>query len=195
MKKIYLSILSIVATVGIVSGAAYALFSDTVTVSGLTVSTGNADLQINVMDTNLPDYYKDSISSSDLGGFTIPSLYPGFRNDEKFWLRNNSTTGFYLRPSVKLTSPGGNWDALKDVIEIKITDITDPAKYSWEWRPLSWWNSEDRTISNTPGLANGNDNAHQYQIEVRIPSSADNTIKNKNLSNVTFVITGTQVNP
>lgn len=196
MKKIYLSILSIVATIGIVSGAAYALFTDTVTVSGLTVSTGNADLQINVENSNAYTNYKDSI---DLATYGLNNLFPGAKGDELFYLRNISNGAFYLRPSVRLTAAGGDWNALKDIIEINITD-TDDSNYSWGWRTLAWWNSEDRTISNTPGIAPESnptvdpENSHRYKVEVRIPSSADNTISGKTLSNVTFVITGTQVN-
>jgi len=194
MKKIYLSILSIVATIGIVSGAAYALFSDTVKVSGLTVSTSNADLQINVMDENVDANYTDSIDVTSL--VSIPNLYPGFQAEERFYLRNISKGSFYLRPSLQLTSAGGNWSTLKDTIEINITDLgTDGnGTYSWGWRTLAWWNSEAKTISQTPGLDIGNDKAHQYKIEVRVPTTADNTIAGKTLSNVTFVITGTQVN-
>ncbi len=192
MKKIYLSILSIVATIGIVSGAAYALFTDTVTVSGLTVSTGNADLQINVMNENVDGNYLNNIDVSSLSGFSIPSLYPGLNANETFWLRNISNGSFHLRPSVQLTSAGGNWNALKEIVEINITDLSD--NYSWGWRTLAWWNSETKTISQTPGLNTGTANAHQYKIEVRVPTSADNTISGKTLSNVTFVITGTQVN-
>jgi len=46
MKKIFMSILAIALTIGAVSGTAYALFSDTTSISGITITSGNADLQV-----------------------------------------------------------------------------------------------------------------------------------------------------
>jgi inosine-uridine nucleoside N-ribohydrolase len=46
MKKILLSILAIALTVGTVSASAYALFTDTANISGITITSGNADLQV-----------------------------------------------------------------------------------------------------------------------------------------------------
>ena len=199
MKKIYLSILAIVATVGIVSGAAYALFSDTVTVSGLTVSTGNADLELNYSGDNADEHY--SPDDNIIISYIVDGLYPGFEDNANFHLRNISDSDFYLRPKIKLTNAGTDWATLKDVIQIKITDkgTDNTGTYSWGWQNLSWWNTEHRTISDNPGIQNETNSddtlyAHNYKIEVKVLESAGNSISGKTLSNVTFEIVADQVN-
>ena len=51
MKRIYLSILAIIATVSLVGGATYAVFSNKATSGPNTFATGNADLKI-AIDTD-----------------------------------------------------------------------------------------------------------------------------------------------
>jgi len=195
MKKIYLSIMAIVLTVGLVSGATYALFSDTVTISGLTVTAGNADLQINLTTNNTNEGFVNNWSTP----LSYNDLYPGFEGNGDFWLRNISDSNISLRPVARLTSAGGDWTALKDKIQLRVTDLTN-GSYSWGWQTLAWWNSEARTLTDTNGiLAEALDLntafSHDFKIEVKVLESAGNEIADKNLTNITFEIVATQILP
>ena len=198
MKKIYLSILAIVLAIGLVSGAAYALFSDTVTVSGLTVSTGDADLELNYTGDNVDDHYS-SVDEIPID-YPINGLYPGFEDNANFHLRNISTSDISLLPKIRLTNAETNWDELKDLIQIKITDRgTDGSgTYSWGWQNLSWWNSKSRTISNTAGIhwedtTDGTTYAHDYKIEIYVLPSATSAVSGMTLSDIVWQIDAEQI--
>lgn len=194
MKKILGSLIAIVLTIGLVGTAAYALFSDTVTVSGLTITTGTADLEIS-FNGNDNAFYEESHNFENL--VLADNVYPGYTNSATFYLRNVSTSDISLRPSTRLTAATGDWGALSNVVQIRVTDVTD-SNYSWGWQTLAWWNAVDRTITNTAGVnyeadPTGTANAHEYQIEIRVPTTAGNEISGLSLTDITFVITGTQV--
>ncbi len=71
--RIGISLMSIFGALALLGGAAFALFTDTATVSGLTVSAGNADVKIRFTGS-LP--YADNIPTS----MSLTDLYPG-QND------------------------------------------------------------------------------------------------------------------
>ena len=198
MKKIILSVLAIALTVGVVSGTAYALFFDTVQVSGITLATGNADLQVAKASGLLGLTQGTYGDSMDFGGtFEDDKMFPGWGTTlpkcALFWLKNNSDSPISLNLTAQLPDGGvtedvlGSWNALKDVVEIGLDDtlIGPPIV----WNTLAQWNSsassfDGNLIKGVPKMMN---------ICVRVPTSAGNEIAGKKLSNVTFNITGTQV--
>lgn len=197
MKKIYLSILAIVLTVGMVSGAAYALFNDTVAVSGLTVTTGNADLKVNGDD-----------SSTNGLGFSMQDIYPGWMDGKRFYLTNKSQSDISLDLSTILSTYTNNttsdYHYLKDQVSIAIleyssgaeanTDLTDgiPGNttntHNTGWKTLAEWKDSSKKISSSP-LAK--DAYRYYIIWAKVDSGAGNEIAEKNLT-TNFVITGEQ---
>ena len=198
MNKIVLSVLAIALTVGVVSGTAYALFSDTVQVNGITLATGNADLRVS---QNYMGPYSESLSFHGL--FEHDKMYPGYgQAGDKcttFWLENVSTADIALTLSAQLPNGGvtenpvGSWDALKNVVQVGLDD-GDPSS-PMVWRTLAEWNA-------SPGGFDGQI-PHQFvfpgnpklaKICVKV-GDAGNEIANKGLTNVTFDITGTQVTP
>lgn len=148
-KRLIVSLALIALTLAGVTGATIAYFSDTVQVTGITIAMGTADLEMSYQG-NEPSNYQDGPITLDLN---LSGLYPGVGESGSFWLRNVSQSPIALRPFVRLTSAGGDWDALKNKIEVRITDKGHDGSgtYSWGWRDLEWWNSERRTISDTNG--------------------------------------------
>lgn len=181
--------LTIAMTVGLVSGAAYALFSDTATISGVTMATGNADLKISG-DTETTGYDDNFVFPA---GFNtnISAIFPGFEDYANLWLKNDSDSHIKLDVTARLTSAGGDWGTLKDVLQIKvIADSKDGA--STGWKTLAEWNADGGVYF--PGDDIDQGAFRKYYVYFRVPSTATNTIADKALSNVTFVLTATQVN-
>lgn len=184
MKKIYTSILAIVLAVGLVSGAAYALFSDTVTVSGLTVSTGNADLQINVGDgwEESHDFLNNILADQVFPGYESPTV--------NFSLLNNSSSLINLNTVATLKSwvvgKSGDWTALRSVVEIRIRNTTDSVGTGWQ--TLEAWNAPGFTIPGTLSPAESND----YEIQLRVSDAAENEISDRAITDMVFDIVGTQ---
>lgn len=201
-KRIILSLAMIALVIAGVTSATVAYFSDTVEVTGVTVAMGTADLELNTESPNKPDDYEDGPVNLALN---VGGLYPGLSIDGDVWLRNVSLSAISLRPYVRLFAQG-DWSALKNKIQIRITDKGRDGNgtYSWGWQDLEWWNSEPRPVSDANGIApeinpdgtpnpNGTANSHQYLIEARVKSDAGNEIQGKSLTNVRWEIVGEQV--
>lgn len=179
MKKIITGFLGILMVTAVVGGSAYALFSSTATVSGIAINTGSASLLVGDNSTMTDDW--------DLSGFSVDNIYPGFQDDDYFYLENASTSPIDLTVTGQFTSYSGNWNALKDVIQIRVVRTDNSAATSW--RTLADWQAGPVTI---PGGEIAYGDTEQYQVMMRVPSSAGNEIANKSLSNMTFTFVGTQ---
>lgn len=181
MKKVFAGIFGLVLVVGMVAGAAYALFSDTVTVSGITFATGTADLQIAVTG----DTWEESAPLN----LTV-NLVPGKSQSATFKLKNNSSNpDLDMVIKARLTSAQTDWNALKDYIEIIVLS-TDPAAETG-WKTLAEWNAAEGI--ELPGGLLDQGTEETYQVLVRLQSGAPNTLQNKSVTDIIFVITGTQV--
>jgi len=183
MKKISLSIFAIVLTIGLVASTAYALFSDTVQVSGITISSGNADLMIYAYGTT------DPIEGS-LSLVTLPPLYPGYTENFKLDFKNNSTSSINLNLTAKLTHAEGDWNSLKDKIMLAYSDTGTGDEPTSAWRTLDFWYTNGITIGTPLTKLEG---IKTYKFFVKV-LDFNNTFANKILSNMSFEITGTQAN-
>ncbi|MBU1117592.1 hypothetical protein KKD37_01360 [Patescibacteria group bacterium] len=172
MKKIIISLLTIVFVLGIVTSAAYALFSNTAKVEGITITTGSALLTV------------DGASGTINVNKTYSGFYPGFADYAKVTLANVSTAPITLGLTLQLTSAGGDWAALKDAFQARIIDDAGVDKTGW--KTFSELNASPVYFGS---LAVG---SREYKAEVRIPSSFGNSIAGKSLTNVTLTLTGTQ---
>lgn len=187
MKKIVISILAIVLTVGVVSSSAYALFSSNVNVSGITFSTGNADLVLYDGGTDM--LISDFIPSLN-GSNKLKSLYPGFRDYTNVDFYNNSASDIGLNLKMRLTSADGSWGDLNNKIYVAITPKgVEPT--GADWHTLSAWNAAPisfGTVLDHDGLRDS------YRVSFAVDDNAGNEIAGKSMPNVTFVVTGTQAN-
>lgn len=189
MKKILMALMTIAITIGLASGAAYALFSDTATVSGIAIGSGNADLMISAM--NATTGFDDDLVFPSEFNTALSNLYPGFEDRAEIWLRNDSASHILLDINGRLTSASGDWGALKDVIQIRVQadDLSGPVT---SWKTLAEWNATGGV--HFPGDDIGQNEVKKYWVYLRVPSSATNSIADKSMSDVTFVLTATQVN-
>lgn len=190
MKKILLSIFAIALTVGLVSGTAYALFSDTVNVAGITMTSGNADLKITDPGTGwlVSGGTYTSFLSTNLSNF-----YPGKIDATWMDFKNQSKSDIDLALSAQITATGGNWEELKNKIELAIVDDTysmnGTQPQNTDFHPLSWWTVNRSFGSNLkPGKTT------QYRLFIRVVGSAGNEMVGKSLSDMTITFTGTQAN-
>ncbi len=174
MKKIILSVLAIVLTLGVVGGSAYALFSSTATVQGIAISTGNAGLKIWDGDS-----YETTWTSTD----AFNGMYPGESRTTTWYLRNDSTSAISLDVTGQLMSAGGDWAELQ-VIKMKADgNSLAPAPEG----PLTDWNSTPVSLGNI--LQN---TTATYLVTFTLPSASGNEVAGKSLNNVTFNFVGTE---
>jgi hypothetical protein len=169
MKKIILSILAIVALVGVVGGAAYAQFTTTADINGITISAGNAGLKITLPSDTL----------------VLDKIHPGYSQTFDITIENTSESPIGLDLTGQLTSAPGDWSFLKDNVRIRLTDnyADDTGALS-----LDQWNTAPRSFGST--LSNAD--TRTYHITVSVPFSVGNDIADKEIHDVTFVVTGTQ---
>lgn len=193
MKKIFMSILAIALTVGAVSGTAYALFTDTATISGITITAGNADLKIGNGDSD----HADSI----VGGVIPMSLYPGIGFTlPPVNLYNNSTSNINLRVKSQITdwqnNGNGDWGALADNLYSRVINVTNGSSYVYgDWHTLREWHDTgyDLPGSSIPSATNTLwTGKASYVTEYTIHSDVGNGIANASIRNIVITMTGTQ---
>lgn len=190
MRRIYLSVLAIAATLALVGGATYALFSNPATSGPNTFATGNADLKI-AIDTN-----KDG-TKSGWGDTATPAfsekwanLYPGWEESYWVYLKNDSSSPITLKalPKINITSysTGFLWDEV--FMEITLGNGSgSTGKYSLR----SWVNNTNLYLS--PVLGKGEEHG-PWVVKFSIPTTAGNEIANQNI-NFDLVFNGIQITP
>jgi hypothetical protein len=199
IKKIILSLLLILLAAGAAAGAAYALFSDTAEVKGMSITTGDANLQI-AMGSG---WEEDHILDSSL----FANMYPGFVTGTKFKLKNISQSAIDLKISAYLSEVGGDWNQLKDLLQMALIqydgessvndDLTDnlvgnagTIVKNTGWQSLKTWRNNSLVVSG-PDLAP--DEISYYAIWVKLADTADNSIDQMGVDLV-LELTGEQTN-
>jgi len=196
MKKIYLSILAIVATIGLVAGATYALFSNKAISGPNTFATGNADLKI-AIDTDkdgIKSNWDDSVTPAFPEKWT--NLYPGWEDSYWIYLKNESTSPISLRVFPQLSNAAGDGIMLDNVylqfLYADGTAVLNSNGNSCGNVTLRWWldNPDSFDIGDlTQGQERG-----PWVVQFSIPVTADNSIANKSL-NFDLIFNGIQVAP
>ena len=183
MKKIFSSFLLIALVVASVTASAFALFSSTTHVNGLTFSTGNADLKIS----------SDGIAWAST--LTLEPAYTNmatnFTNSQEFYLKNNSLSKISLKVSNKLLEgTQANDPAIWTAIGSKINIAFE------KYNGINWINLVTGTISQWKDTGFDIDSlafntSQKYRLIVTT-SSLENTDAGKVLSDLSFNFTGTQ---
>lgn len=193
MKKIYAGLLSIAAVLVIVGVSAYALFTDKVTMSGMVLGTATPNLLMSLDNENW-------VSTKSIGDAFAP-LLPGETDWGEVYFTNTSngtTDKVDMNLTARLTAAGGDWGILKDAIQMRVC-VHDPAGSAGHWcneakatgwATLAYWNLNDVALPGNPLLQGGTEH---YVMEFFIPSTYGNEIAGKDITGMTFEVTGTQV--
>lgn len=114
MKKILFSLIMIAVTVGIVTASAYALFTDSSDVKGVSITSGDANLLVNGGESLNANWFADKV-------------YPGWVSGQRFNLKNASASNINLNLTAKLSSVAYSWDSLKDTTLVALVEYS-----SWQ---------------------------------------------------------------
>lgn len=186
MNKILTGITGLLVVSGLVAGSAFALFSSTVSVTGLALNTGTAGLQISFDDVTYQ-------ATADFANTVLTTLMPGESDEGDFWLKNNSDDEtINLDLTARLVSANGDWGALSSVVSCAVYEdgfTVDDATHSTGYISLADWNSAPQELTGGP-LAH--DTSRHYWINCKLDDSADNSVAGKSLTDVSFDIVGTQ---
>ncbi len=206
MNKIYSGIISLVAITAVVAGSAYALFASQVEINGITLGTETSGLLVSLGNENSfgPARTMDP-------NFQLAPLSPGETSTPGvFFLRNDGDVNLNL--TTRITAAGGHWSELSPVLEgVTCTGVavqgtapnytgcnTADTANSTGWANLAYWNANEVPLPGGPLLpqvGSTNTNDRMYVSFYRLPASADNSVANKEITNLTIQITGTQVTP
>lgn len=184
MKKIFPSLLLIALVVVSVTASAFALFSSTARVNGLTFSTGNADLQISTDAST----WSTTVS--------LPSLYenmaPGFTSSQDLYLKNVSQSNIGLGIFTKLvdSSPTANqtaWGVIGSKINVSFQKLVGS----------TWTDIASGTLSNWKDTGFALDslafnNSQNYRLLVSL-NGVENSDASQSLSGLSFQFVGTQL--
>lgn len=192
MKKIYAGLLSIAAVLVIVGVSAYALFTDKVTMSGMVLGTATPNLLMSLDNERW-------VSTSGVGDAFAP-LLTGQTDWGEVYFQNTSdgtTDKVDMNLTARLTAAGGDWGILKDAIQMRVCVYATgtPGHHCNEgkatgWATLAYWNLNDVALMGSPLLQGATEH---YVMEFFIPASYGNEIAGKNITGMSFEVTGTQV--
>ena len=170
-KNILVKLAGIAAAVSLLVGGAYAAFtSNPVTITGVVLSSATPTLEV----------YTGSAwantADGNILGIKESNMYPGFVGAEHtFYLRNTSDASVPFGQIVaNLPSGSGDWDAIKDVVQMQFGETG--TGWSTSWYTLSQWNSGSANIllTNLPGVTQ-----RQFSVRFQMLSSADDSAKGK----------------
>lgn len=186
MRKIISGMLGIVMTASVLGGVAYAAFSSTASVEGVSFSAGDADLRV---------WDGSSYVTSFVSGWTFSGLYPGYvyPTPQAFWLKNVSTVAIDLDVKGKLRDGvTGPWAVFKNNVQVAITDFGDLTIDEGDWHDLEAWNAGPVSFAAGSNAILSPGEEQQYQLHVRVKGTAGSELENQTLESVEFDFTGTQ---
>jgi len=188
--------MSIVLALGLVVGATGALYSDDAEITGLTFSTGNADLQMT--QVTMGHWYSDDASAAELNVTFPDDLYPGYEGswgspDGAIYLGNWSNSPINLAVSATVTSYTEDVAVLDDTIQMAMAwgGDCDNMGVGTGFHTLSWWQTHSHDLfTYVSGSADPvtcgfipNDHSGGYggyskalKFFLKVPSSAGNEI-------------------
>lgn len=169
MKRIYLSLLIIFATVISVMGLAYAYFtSNAVTMTGITLATGTPSIEISASGVN----YFQTIT-----GFTEDNMYPGWMGTgHQFFLRNTSN-GMTIKtviPTISVAgTPSENWAIFKGLVQAQFTRTEGNTVFSTGWKTLDYWQTNADAITLPLPDTGMSSNGTLFSLQFQFPTGGN----------------------
>src|SRR5690606_22463 len=135
----------------------YALFSSQLTLAGWQLTTGQALLLAGHSEQDLQaGTYTPQIS--------LENLYPGFTASQDLYLKNASSVPIALDVTGHLDIPDGDWDVLKDVVQMRIKSATSSS--STGWKSLTAWSQPEGI--NLPGSSLAQQEVRHLLLEIQM---------------------------
>lgn len=192
MSKITSGLVAVFAMILVVTGVGFALFSDSVSVTGLSVSTATPGLLIS------PYAGEPFAETLDASLLSFTPLVPGESDWGEFWLKNTSDGGTDVIDMVvtgQLLSATGDWASLKDAVKLRFCVYDESAELKCDvtmasdWYTLMEWYDAAMEL---PGTLEQDAEVH-YAVNLMIPDTFGNEIAGKTVSDIEFEFVGTQV--
>ena len=187
MKSILMSVLIIAFVSTISFGATHSLLNKSVSLTGVTFSSGNVDLQISQVCQNA--WYDNTVSTATFNNVYCPfdfgsGWYPGEQNSQTVYLKNTSTDNVTLNTTVQLTNYS-QVNGLGNAMQLQIWWNGNATGTGWH--PLSYYaNNAVDLINIAPGQA------PYFTFNMKMDSSAGNSYENGSVS-FDLYFDGTQV--
>jgi len=188
MRKIYLSILAIIATVALVGGATYAVFTNAATSGPNTFATGNADLKLR--------HQPGQPWADSYGGASWGNLYPGWSDSYNVYLKNDSSSPISLRVFPKVANATGDGIML-DRVYLQFlygdgTPVLNSSGTPCGNVTLRWWLNNPDTFD--IGDLTQDQDRGPWVAQFSIPTTAGNEISNGSIV-FDLIFDGIQVIP
>jgi len=147
---------TLVGLYSLLATTAFALLSPQAGLSSFTLRTAQLDLQIGNSSGGpfTPELQLDT------NEYLLPN---SIAHTQDFWVRNTSSSGLEFQLTEQLGEGDQDWLALKDVIEIRVSNlITDTG-----WLSLQEW---EQSAVSFPGIL-GSGSTQRYQFSYRLPDT------------------------
>lgn len=179
MRRVFLSLLVIISTVGLVIGAAYAYFtSNAVTMTGITLATAGPLLQISPSGSGW---------GLTMAGSSESNIYPGWVGAERsFWLKNNSGNGAPIAKVIPtISAQAGDWNILKDLI---LACFYENGGSCSNWQTLNYWSTN--TTASILATTLDDLTTRQMVIKYKMDTSATDSAKDKSITGLEWSLVG-----
>ena len=188
MKKILLSVVIIGVVAAMMGAGTFSYFSDSERMTGLTFTTGYADLKLT--QVNMHQWY-DTATADQLGVHLPTNLYPGYEGtwshpDGRIYLGNFGTVDLNITATV--TSYAQN-KTVWNTIQMKLA--WGGNSEGTGFHTFHWWTTHKATLFDGPLGHNHSDGYQGYaksvKIMLKVPTWAGNEIANAHVSfNIKF---------
>ena len=150
MKKILASLVMVILVGSLTTSATKAYFSDTADLTGITFSTGNADIKV----ANIVQHaWFENPTMADLTMVFPQNLYPGFENNwgnraGTVYVGNFSTSDINLIVNASIVNYNEDIPGLQDNIQLAMAwgGNCDNAGLGTGFHTLRWWRSNSQTL-------------------------------------------------
>ena len=195
MKKILMSLFTVIAVGVLTVGATTAIWSDETPANDITFGSGNADLDIGDTDTGTWYDYRGS------GWWGAANMAPGEKLDPRvFYLKNNSSAELDFQTYVRTENLSGSTGDFANYMELKFEWFKDGVGWTdTGWISLANWR-DDHSLRNAGKgkimnvVGPGTNNPRQYRAYLRLRTDTPNEHQDKSLT-FDVVFNGTQVTP
>lgn len=200
MKRAVVSAVTLVAAYTLTAGTAVALFLPKTQLQNIAIKTANLALQVSFQATDPPTQFFPSLNMGGPG-----NLVPGVESPiaQEFWI-NNASTGSPGQGLMKLVGRmqggGGDWEALKNVVELQVEAVKYHEKSPW-YTLAAWEGGQE-----LPGGSLSESQSRRYRFVYRLPtayvsdpdgdgplaagSTIGNELMGKAVTGATFVVEG-----